>query len=285
MNRTFQHKEILLLKILAITVFLGRAWQGIFWDLPLRPLLWDQNLLQGIVESIYNGSWHEYVTDPKVDSFINNLGTTFGIIWASCALAILGLKHNRKWLRIPIYIGTALLILLAFLYWKDKYYALGQLFEYSIQIATPLIFVYAVLEGKNSLRFQTALKAIIAIAFVCHGLYAVGYYPVPGDWVQWCLDVFRLPTESSAYSFLQIMGILDFLAAVLLFFRPTFSVAVWYCIIWGIMTALARVVANFYWDAPFYSLHQWGYETVFRLAHGGLPIFLWWISKEKKRMS
>lgn len=281
MNSAFSYKEILFLKVLAITVFVGRAWQGIFWDLPLRPLLWDQNLMQGIVESIYNGSWHEYVTDPKVDNFINGLGVTFGVFWAACSLAILALKPNRKWLKIPIYIGTGLLILVAFLYWKDKYYALGQLFEYSIQVCSPLILIYAVLGGQNTIKFQTILKAIVAITFVCHGLYAVGYYPVPGDWLQWCLDVFLLPTESSAYTFLQIMGFLDFLAAILLFFRPTFNFAVWYCIVWGAMTALARIVANFYLDAPLYSLHQWGYETIFRLAHGGLPFFLLWISKKK----
>ncbi|MCP4441822.1 MAG: hypothetical protein GY810_23190 [Aureispira sp.] len=279
MNRAFSHKEILLLQILTITIFIGRAWQGIFWDLPLRSLLWDQNLMQGIVESIYNGSWHEYVTDPKVDTFINNLGVTFGVFWAICASIILVLKPNRKWLRIPIYIGAALLIGLAFLYWKSKYYALGQLFEYSIQISTPILLVYAVLGGFNSHKFRGALKVIIAISFICHGLYAYGYYPVPGPWLQWCLDVFMLPTESSAYTFLYLMGILDFLAAILIFFRPTFNIAIWYCIIWGTMTALARIVANFYIDAPLYSLHQWGYETMFRLVHGGLPFFLWLISK------
>jgi hypothetical protein len=282
LNRPVYQREILGLKILVICLFLGRAYQGIFFDLPLRTFLWDEALLKGVVTWLTGDTWQNYVTNKSMntDSIINTIGWSIGVFWVGCAALVLLFQEKRAWLRYIFYIGAVSLICLALLYWKEKFKAAGQLFEYASQISAPLVLVYVVLNGMNTPRFRLVLKLVIATTFICHGLYAIGYYPQPGIWIQWCMDTFYFPTDESAQLFLKVMGILDFAAAALLFFRPTFPIAIWYCILWGFMTALARVWCNFYLEFPLNSLHQWGYQTLLRLVHGGLPLLLWYWSRE-----
>lgn len=282
LHRPFTSNEILGLKILVSLLFLGRAYQGIFFDLPLRTFFWDQALLEGVVTTLTGDSWHNYVTNRSIDTdgMINTIGWSLGVFWLICAGLVFLLNKQRQWLKYIFYIGAFTFGLLAILYWKDKFLAMGQLFEYATQVSTPLILVYAILNGNNSTKFRLVLKIIVATTFICHGLYAVGYYPQPGPWIQWCTETFYLSSDKMAQSFLKVMGVLDFIAAGLLFFRPTFKPAIWYCIIWGFMTAVARIWSNFYFDFPLESLHDWTYQTLFRLVHGGIPLLLWLWSRE-----
>ena len=69
-------------------LFLVRAWQGLFWDLPLRAFFWDQNLLEGVVTTLTKDSWQNYVTNKSIniDAFINRLGAFTGFFWLCCAI-------------------------------------------------------------------------------------------------------------------------------------------------------------------------------------------------------
>jgi len=286
-NRAISQREINLLKFFVGMLFLGRAYQGLFFDLPLRAFFWDQHLLEGVVTTLTGDTWQNYVTNRtfNVDGCINFLGATMGVCWLIAAVVTFFADANRKWTKWVLYVGSVSLFILALLYWKQKFLALGQLFEYTIQVSAPLILVHAIFNGVNTPRFRMILKVIIAVSFVCHGFYAVGFmgaglnifgvHPQPGPWVQWCMHVFGFSVDADAKFFLTTMGVLDFLAAALLFFRPTFKLAIWYCIIWGFMTAFGRVFGNFYWDYAFQSLHGWTYQMVFRLIHGGLPLLLY----------
>jgi hypothetical protein len=282
-SRDFSSKEISLIKICVFFLFLGRAWQGLFWDLPLRAFFWDQDLLEGVITSLTNDSWQNYVTNKSIniDTFINRLGAFTGFYWLCCAILSLFIRKSWTWPKRILCLASFSLFLLALLYYKDRFYALGQLFEYSIQIAAPLILVYVINGGQNSKNFRFLLKGIIAVTFICHGLYACSFYPLPGIWVQWCLDILFFQTDVSATQFLLLMGMLDFFAALALFFKFSFKVALWYCIVWGTITALIRVIGNFYINVPLESLHQWAYEMFYRLVHGGIPLLLLWCSKNK----
>ncbi len=283
--RAFDTKEILFLRIFVFCLFLGRGWQGLFWDLPLRTFFWDQSLLEGIVTSLTGDTWQNYVTNKSfnVDQFIDGLGVGIGIFWMLCAVAVLFLKEAWKLGKWLLYLASFSFALLALLYFKDKFWQVGQFFEYATQITAPLILVHALYGGQNTPLFRTTLKVIIATTFICHGLYAYAYYPQPGVWIQWCMDILFFKNDEAASQFLIIMGALDFLAAILLFipFKWTFSIAVWYCIIWGFLTSLARLVGNFYIDIFWVSLHQHAYETLYRLVHGGIPLLLWWSTKKE----
>ena len=83
--------------------------------------------------------------------------------------------------------------------------------------------------------------------------------------------------EAQAHIFLRIAGILDFVVAILLFIPKTVKPALWYSVIWGSLTALARVVANFSIEFPMDTFGFWLWETIFRLPHGLIPLVTLWI--------
>jgi hypothetical protein len=86
--------------------------------------------------------------------------------------------------------------------------------------------------------------------------------------------------EEGARLFLKIAGYLDFITAFLIFMpsNKVRNLALIYMTFWGIATAIARIWANFYWDFYVESLHQYGFETVLRLVHGGLPFCLFYFA-------
>lgn len=280
--RNFEPREVLLLKVLVFCLFFGRAWQGLFWDLPLRTFFWDQSILEGVVTTLTGDTWQNYVTNRSVniDNIINGLGVLMGVFWSFCAIAVFFIKKEHKWGKWLMYLGTLSLFILAFLYFKDKFWQLGQFLEYATQVTAPLVLVHVIYKDENTPSFRWSLNVIIALTFFCHGLYAYGFYPRPGVWIQWCMDVFGFENDTTASQFLYVIGIIDFIVAALLIlpFRTTWKVVIWYCIIWGIMTSLARIAGNFYINMFWQSLHQHTYETLYRLVHGGIPLFLWWAS-------
>jgi len=46
-------KAVPVLRISCCCLLVGRAWQHLFWDAPFRAFLWDEHLLQGIVEGFF----------------------------------------------------------------------------------------------------------------------------------------------------------------------------------------------------------------------------------------
>jgi hypothetical protein len=154
-----------------------------------------------------------------------------------------------------------------------KNYKLGQFIEYSIQFTSPFLLLSFIKYKWIQQNLLFILKLLIALTFVGHGLYAIGYYPVPGYFVDMVIRIFKC-SESFARTFLTIAGILDMILAIGLFL-PNKSI-VKYCliwaVIWGFSTAIARVVGNFYSDFIMRSLHQTIYEMAYRLPHGLLPV-------------
>lgn len=266
----------LLIQLATILVFLGRAWQHWFWDAPFRALLWDENWMRGIVESLSTYSWQEYITSNEVDDGIQRLIQGLGWFYLLAALLAWRIKNLGKGLGRILYLGAFFLALLAALYGKEKFFSLGQFLEYTIQFSSPVFLYLLRFQPEKRTQLFIAIKIAIALTFTCHGLYAIGYYPRPGNFVQMTIDILGA-SEATAFSFLNLVGILDFAMAVLIFFPV--RIAKWallYATFWGLATAVARVWANFYWDLSIPSLHQWLHEMVMRLSHGLIPLALWW---------
>ena len=273
-------REYNLLKVLCICVFVGRAWQHLFWDIPLREFLWDQQLLEGIVQFITGSTWQAYVTNPATDSTIQWIIRGLGVGCIAVIFATIFVQRNRRWTGVLLSAGGIYLTLLALLYWKEKFLAIGQFMEYTIQWMTPLLLYYVVFRSPTVQRVQLALKIAIALTFAGHGFYALGWHPVPGHFTEMLITIFGV-SESGATLILQVAGILDIVAAIGIFIPRVQRPMLIYCIIWGTLTALARIVANVYIDFFWQSLHQWWYEMLFRLPHGGLPLLLYWMVRRK----
>ncbi|MBW1295913.1 DoxX-like family protein [Aquimarina litoralis] len=264
----------LLLKACVFLIFIGRAYQHLFWDAPYRTFFWDESTLKPIVEGLFNVPWQEYVTSIHTDDMIQTGIKINGILYSLAAISSLLInKNNLKWSRIPIIIGGISLVILTLLMTKEKFYHVAQFFEHSIQFGLPFVLLYFYSQKFHLKRFVTTLKILIAFTFFSHGLYAFGFYPVPGKFVDMVIQILGF-SEENAITFLYIAGILDFIIAVFIFVPRLQKYSLWYAFTWGLLTAFARIVANFYWDFPLQSVHQYIHEVLYRLPHGLTPLLV-----------
>ena len=270
----------LIFKVSVFLIFIGRAWQHIFWDAPYRAFFWDESLLKPIVEGIFNTPWQEYATSERTDKLIQNSIKISGFVYLLAAISSLAIKKPTvKWFRIPIIIGGIGLVVLSLLMMKEKFYHAAQFFEHSIQFGLPFVLLYSYSRNLNPSRLIFMLKILIAFTFISHGLYAFGFYPVPGNFVDMVIQIFGF-SETTSITLLYIAGILDFFIAALLFIPKVQMYALWYAFIWGLLTALARIVANFYIDFPLQSIHQNLHEVLYRLPHGLTPLLVIMLTKK-----
>lgn len=261
------------LRFLTCCIFLGRAWQHWFWDIPMRELLWDERLMAAPVKALLGMDWGTYISSMTVNAWMEGVVSAVGFFYLACAAAAIFVTQHRKWLGKLLIIGAFGLFLLGGLYWVEKFMRIGQWIEYSLQIATPVFLYYAIFQPQRNLIIW--MKIAIALTFIGHGLYALGYYPVPAHFVQMMIDGFGID-EAASMTFLKIVGILDLIVAVGIFIPYLQTPSLIYCVIWGTMTAFARIIAHFDFDIPLLSLHQWFYEVLFRLVHGGIPLWVLW---------
>ncbi|GAA4112131.1 hypothetical protein GCM10022393_10370 [Aquimarina addita] len=266
-----------ILKICVFLVFIGRAYQYLFFDAPFRAFLWDESLLQDIIENIFNTPWNEYVTNPTVNIWIQRIIQCNGLLFLFSAISSLAIHHkNIKFLKLPIFISGVLLILLSLLSAKEKFYHYGQFFEHAIQFGIPFVLLFAIKKENTIKKVSFVLKILVATTFTSHGLYALGYYPVPGTFIDMTINSIGV-TEDNAVLLLYIVGILDIVLSILIFVPKIAKYALIYACFWGLITASARVIANFNVDFIDSSLHQSLYLVVYRIPHGVIPLLIYYL--------
>lgn len=276
-----QRQLFLWLKGLTVCVFIGRAWQHLFWDIPLRELLWHEAWMSGLVSRWLGMTWEAYISSMAIDNFMVGFSIGMGLFYAGCAVASILVNEKRQWLGRMLLAGSLGLLLLSGLYWLEKFQSIGQFIEYALQVATPVFLYWVLFKNENQKYLLFAMKIAVALTFIGHGLYALGFYPVPVLFMQMTINFFQIG-DIAAKTFLQIVGILDLVAAILLFVpsRILQNIALWYCIIWGTVTAFARIVCHFDTQIPVESCHQWLHEVVYRLPHGGVPLILYLMQRK-----
>ena len=259
-----------------LAVLLGRGWQHIFLDAPYRALLWDESWMGRLVRILGWDSWDSYITSSGADHGIDQMIVWIGVILLLTFVITLFWRICPHWMRQIFWsFSWIVLVLLAFFYCKEKFYAVGQFFEYSLQFGSVFLLWSVFRHRWNSKYFVLIVKAAIALTFICHGLYAVGYYPRPGHFVEMCINFFGM-SESAATGFLWGAGILDFVAAILIFvpIRLVSNIGLGYCVIWGAMTAFARVAASYYGQDITEVLVTELPGTIYRLPHFLVPLGL-----------
>lgn len=266
---------IQLLQLSACTVFLGRAWQHLYWDAPFRALLWDESLMRGLVETVFGWSWQWYVGSPEMNAAIQWLIRGVGGLYLLSAAAVYWHHRAPGLSKILIAIGGLNLIFLAFLETKAHFFYPAQFFEYSLQFGTPFFLLMYRRRQAWSPDLILAMKVAIALTFVSHGLFAVGFYPRPGYFVEMVMKILRLD-QDSAVAFLNIAGLLDFITALALFLpRRVAQWALTYMVFWGFATTMARIAAHFYPELWTYTLSRWVHESLFRCPHFLIPGLVW----------
>ena len=264
-----------LLRLCVFLILLGRAYQFFFFGAPFRAILWDESLLSPIVEGVFNISWYEYSTNLKVNSWIETFTHFCGLLFLCSGLTVLFWKKLKslRFKRFMLKLGILLLFVLTFLIFKSKNFRVLEIFEMLIQLSLPIALLK--LNDNNKEKVTLFLKVAIALTFTAHGLYAMGIPFRPGHFIDMTIGITGI-TEPSAVLFLTIAGILDIAASLLLFNKYTSKYALGYIFIWGLLTALARVIYGFSASFILNSLHESLYSTVYRLPHGliALVVFL-----------
>lgn len=264
-----------ILQLSVISVLVGRAWQHLYWDAPFRALLWDEQLMKGIIEQYTQMNWETYSTSLEVDDAIGNTIKFFGIFYLFAGLLTIFIYRFPKFFQHYLLISFSALVFLALLYCKERFNSIGQFFEYTLQFGSPL-FLWFWIRQEKPIKclsgFLILLKFAIALTFSCHGLYAIGYYPIPVQFMEMTMNILGVG-ESKATFFLLSAGILDFIVAIGIFLPWKWArFFLIYAIFWGFGTTIARVWAYFDWDWLDYVLLQWLHESIMRMPHFLIPL-------------
>lgn len=269
-----------LLQAATIGLLLGRAWQHLFWDAPYREFLWDEYWMKDLVSLFFGLSWSEFVGNPVYDERIQFFSQGIGWFYVLAAGAALGIHWLPRLARTVLTTASGASLILALTLWKAQGWQIGQLLEQSLQWTTPLLLAVS---SKRSIPEQWArygTRVAISSTFIGHGLYALGYYPIPGNFLEMTMRSLSIG-EDFARQFLFLIGVLDVLAALGVLWPTRFKAAIFsYLIAWGLLTSLARVWGYFSFDFWENWLQMWVYELFIRFPHFLVPWFLW--LKEKK---
>ncbi len=271
---TEEHFILRFLQAICFLVFFSRGWIHLFGDPPYRALFWDEGLMKGLVEGLTSMSWQEYATSIKVNHFIQGFTHVIGVIYLLAGIAVLRLNKERKWMGRMLILGISCLVFLSFIFYKSKFYNLGQFFEYATQWGTPIILYFWIYKPQIKSKLIIWGKVAIALTFICHGLYAIGYYPRPGNYVDMTIRIMGF-SEPFTHEFLKVAGILDMIVAIGIFLPYRWAkYFLWYMVVWGMLTALARFVANYYPNELETLFIWWLPETLVRFPHGLFPLWL-----------
>lgn len=272
---SFSHKKFVrILRISCALLFLGRGWQHFFWDAPFRTFFWNEELLSGVVEGFFNTPWKDYVTSSKVDNAINFFTKLHGIFYFFMALISLTINESYKRLGLLLPFASLVLFILSFFYFAGRSWQIGMLIEHAIQFGIPTVLYLAIFHENSIEKNMQKFKALIALTFIGHGLYAFGFHPMPGHFIDMVINITGA-NENLASIFLKCAGSLDFLVSILIFIPSTALYALSFNIVWGLATALARILAHVDPELMQFTSHQWWFETCYRLPHGLFPLALY----------
>lgn len=233
--------------------------------------------------ALFNSNYHAFVSSAHTDYWIQSSIQIYGGLLFLISIVVLLITKKNKKIAPLLLLGSALLILLSYLFYKAKFKVFGQFIEYSCQMFSPLflyLFLFKNIQVKKNLLF--GIKVAIALTFIGHGLYAVGFYKTPASFLNMTYNCFAaIGLELSnvqIYSFLKIAGILDLLIAFSLFCPKiiTRPLLIW-AILWGFFTSFARLLSSLYLDLSFHTFSQWLPEFIIRIPHFVLPLCCYYI--------
>lgn len=259
------------LKYSTIALFIGWGLLHIFWDVPYRALLWKEAWMSGIIERVFGMKWESYVSSERAAFIISSGIIAIGVFHLLCAASVFTLQsHGQKFARL-LPLGSLSLLFIGFLLFLDSSYQMIQWLEKALQITTPL-FLFALCVKKIAPeKLILPMKVVISITFVCHGLFAMGVLPVPGNFVDMFIMTIGV-NESQARQLLKLVGVMDLILGVAIFIPRMAIPMLAYACFWGFLTAIARPWANIDDMSSSKSIAYWLIQGLYRLPHAGLPL-------------
>ncbi len=269
-----QYQRLGLLITAAMCICGGHALRHFLFDVPYRALVWDEKIWGRTLKD-----WSGWLSSFGDESVLYTISVVLGIVLLTAAISLIH-PDFPKWKKRVLLFASFILFGITVLESKEQFFRIGQFMEGSIQWTLPFLLAYY---SPFREKFLFALKLAVSLTFVGHGLYAFGIYPIPGHFLDMVLALFPLD-EPQAILFLKVAGVLDFLVAVLIFIPGKWAkYALMYATVWGFLTALARLAVTIELGSEGEGL-LWGLtQTVYRLGHGLVPLFLYHNLKKKRR--
>ncbi len=210
--------------------------------------------------------------------FANTVQLVVGIVLLfSSVLYVFNKQTIKKYkLESILFIAPVLLAFNSYCSFVNAGYVPEQIIEHTIKIGVPaFVAVAASFKEINEQHGIKIFKWFTALTFLGHGLFAIGLNYVPASFIEMTAVILKLSPLQSV-NFLFVVGILDILFAVLLFTNGILrNIALYYLIIWGFITALARVVYPLCFnDVLIIDIYNGFLGMVYRLPHGIIPLFL-----------
>ncbi len=272
--------------IAACAVFIARGIQYYWYDAPFRILVWDENLMQPILEKYFSMSWEDWVSHPENEELIVAFAKKISLLYlaaAACCLLLLTRLAEWRWFKFISYsflwLGFFNLLLLYFLYSKDKNYRPSEFLEFALQWGSPLLVIFYHYIKINYV--ENILKVLCVAVFLSHGLLAIGYYPTPVNYISMTMNGLHC-SEALAKNFLLLMGILDMVFSIGVFFSKILKISILYFITWGFLTSISRLYCNWYGDMWELSMQQYFHEMLVRVPHFLIPFGLLLVFMSKK---
>jgi hypothetical protein len=268
--------ELRILQALVSLVLISRGWLTWHWDSPIRGLIWQEAWWTPLLGK-FGITWTHFALTSG--NWISPTLDWLGIfLIASAVLPWLAGFARLRWTRWLLLPAIFILIIDIFARLVEKNLQLGIMLEYGLQLSAPIaLLIHLGWKTTPPLPIQKTLTWIFLIAaaltFTGHGLYAVGYYPVPLDFRMMTSEILPL-SETNSLLFLKIVGWLDFIAVTLIFIPKTRSSALFYMMCWGGLTSLARILTYFDTDLSFFGLDPWLAESIVRTPHWLIPLWL-----------
>ncbi len=283
-NTSINNRDLflLLLQITCFCVFAGRAWEHLFWNPPYRVIIQDLKVVGWLTTYVIDMTPAEFFASKRIDASIVLFMKFIGVVYAACAISILFVSKKRWYLRSFLFVGFGLLIIIALIIFYNNINRTGMLIEYALQTVTPLLLYLYLKNEKITPVFVWIALIATAFTFIGHGMYASGYYPVPGPFMDMTIGILGVD-NATAKQILYVAGILDYIVAIGIFIPIVRIPSLYWAFIWGFVTALARLWNNIYWFNIDYHLHQWVWEFFIRIPHFSIPLLLIFYFRSKGR--
>lgn len=270
---------LLLLKICTSATLFARGWLTWRWDSPVRGIVWKEDWWSSLITKTTGMSWNEFATvsDTWIDLALAVMG------WALMLSAILpwivgkSCCPRTRWLLLP---AALLLLMDSFARWVGVDFDFGMAIEHSLQMVAPIALLIALGINVSLHKWSVLVSIAAAFTFIGHGFYAAGIHPVPLSYQNMTMGILGVNQET-ALIILSIAGWLDIIFAIGIFIPKARTLSLYYLVLWGGATALARTVAHFDLDAAGLALDPWLFETVVRTPHWLLPLLLLFLYRFK----
>ncbi len=276
----FDAALLLCLRLGAFLCFAGWTWVHLYWEGPYGILLWQEDTYR--LANKFGIYWEEFVGTGAEAGFVQKWLAHTGWLYLACTVLTITVR-KKSWVQMAALVGGGgLVTILAYAKYVASRRQLPMLIEHGGQVLIPVLLVMALALGvRHRLTVATAIVAVIT-TFAGHGSYAVGFWPIPGNFHAMTSMILRVDYVTTK-AILHLVGVLDFVVCIGILIPGLRRPVALYAAAWGFLTAIARPVAGMSLSLNYWGADQFLQEAVFRAPHVLIPLYLFFLWSQPRQ--